>query len=81
VRLSLSPPLPAGRRRCRRGADSLLTSVPPSPDPESLQLTVTSRSHLPAAEFLKNFEKAADALMDLHEKEKAKTEGGKESKL
>ncbi|GAA5866276.1 hypothetical protein JCM8547_007226 [Rhodosporidiobolus lusitaniae] len=35
--------------------------------PESLQLTVTCHHSVPGAAFLRNFEKAADALMDLHE--------------
>ncbi|GAA5917870.1 hypothetical protein JCM6882_003748 [Rhodosporidiobolus microsporus] len=36
--------------------------------PESLQLTVTCHNSVPGAAFVKNFERAADLLMDLHEK-------------
>ncbi|BGP19341.1 hypothetical protein JCM10213v2_007430 [Rhodosporidiobolus nylandii] len=42
--------------------------------PESLQLTVTCRKELPGAEFLKNWEQAADLVMELHEE--AANEGG-----
>ncbi|GAA5837957.1 hypothetical protein JCM11251_006810 [Rhodosporidiobolus azoricus] len=35
--------------------------------PESLQLTVTCREAMPGATFIRNFERAADLLMDLHE--------------
>ncbi len=38
-------------------------------DPHTLQLTVTCTNDVPGAEFVRNFEKAADMLMDLHEAE------------
>lgn len=37
--------------------------------PHTLQLTVTCTNDVPGAEFVRNFEKAADMLMDLHEAE------------
>lgn len=36
-------------------------------DPNTLQLTVTCTRDVPGADFVRNFEKAADMLMDLHE--------------
>ncbi|KAG0655375.1 Carnitine O-acetyltransferase mitochondrial [Rhodotorula mucilaginosa] len=40
--------------------------------PHTLQLTVTCTNDVPGAEFVRNFEKAADMLMDLHEAEAGK---------
>ncbi|GAA5869268.1 hypothetical protein JCM3774_004189 [Rhodotorula dairenensis] len=43
--------------------------------PHTLQLTVTCKNDVPGAEFVRNFEKAADLLMDLHEAEAARKPG------
>lgn len=44
-------------------------------DPHTLQLTVTCKHDVRGADFVRNFEKAADLLMDLHEAEAAPKPG------
>ncbi|GAA5985189.1 hypothetical protein JCM10908_002561 [Rhodotorula pacifica] len=43
--------------------------VPYMIHPHTLQLTVTCKNDVPGADFVRNFERAADMLMDLHEAE------------